>query len=292
MFWSETNRKIAEVFEGGQLPTMVYISKQGYERKKVLRSLHRHESICELLLIYRGEGSYQVEGKHYPLKEGSLIYYNQGDLHEVVSGSEQEIGSYCIGITNLQKKGLPRNYLIEKGGPYVRQTDNLFPILRSMCEQMYELEGADEEGRLVAQLQCASFIVMTSRLKSFPTVAAQRTSEEQNVLRIRDYLNQHFTENITLEMTAKDLGYSATYVSHIFKNSTGQTPIQYVIRRRVGLAQTLLISTDFSATQIATMVGYDNTNYFSTLFAKTVGMTPIRYRHLYKEEMKGTNRQS
>ncbi len=75
---------------------------------------------------------------------------------------------------------------------------------------------------------------MTSRLKSFPTVAAQRTSEEQNVLRIRDYLNQHFTENITLDMTAKDLGYSATYVSHIFKNSTGQTPIQYVIRRRVG----------------------------------------------------------
>ena len=51
--------------------------------------------------------------------------------------------------------------------------------------------------------QCASFLVATSRLESFPTVAAQRTSEEQNVLRIRDYLNQHFTENITLDMTAK-----------------------------------------------------------------------------------------
>ena len=54
----------------------------------------------------------------------------------------------------------------------------------------------DEEGRL-AQLQCASVSVMTSRLKKlFQRWLPRVTSEEQNVLRIRDYLNQHFTENI------------------------------------------------------------------------------------------------
>ena len=85
---------------------------------------------------------------------------------------------------------------------------------------------------------------------------------------------------------------SATYVSHGLKKATGMTPINYIIRRRIGLAQTMLISTDFTATQIATMVGYDNTNYFSTLFTKTVGMTPIRYRNMYLEKLRGRRDQS
>ena len=112
------------------------------------------------------------------------------------------------------------------------------------------------------------------------------------VLRIRKYLNEHFMEEVTLDMIGDALGCSATYVSHIFKKATGRTPIQYIIRRRIGHAQTLLISTDHSATRIASIVGYDNTNYFSTLFSKVVGMSPIRYREFYKEEMKGIQDQS
>ena len=99
-------------------------------------------------------------------------------------------------------------------------------------------------------------------------------------------------DEVTLEEVAEKLGYSVTYISHVFKKATGRTPIQYVIRRRIGHAQTLLISTNYSATQIAGMVGYDNTNYFSTLFSKIVGMSPTKYREFYKEEMKGHQYQS
>lgn len=292
MNWPETNQKVASAFEGGVLPTMVYINKQNYERQPVQRPLHRHESICELLLIYKGTGIYRVEDRTYPLSEGSVIYYNQGDLHEVASTTENEIGTYCIGIANLRKKGLPVNCLTEPGEPSVRQSGALFPMLQAMCEQIYELEGAGEGGKLAAQLLCASFLVLAGQMKEFPEADNHRSKEEIMVLRIRDYLNRNFTENIKLENVAKALGCSETYVSHLFKRSTGQTPVQYVIRRRIGLAQTLLISTDLSATQIATRVGYDNTNYFCTLFAKVVGMTPIRYRNFYKNEMRGMKNQS
>lgn len=292
MLWPELNRKIETEFDRGILPTMVYINKQSFERGAVRRPLHRHDSICELLLIYKGIGTYHVEDQEYPLQEGSVVYYNQGELHEVVSGTENEIGSYCIGIANLHKKGLPVNHLVKPGEPYVRQANNLFPILKSLCQQMYELETVNSEGQLAAQLLCAAFIVLAGQMEKFPSVDVQKTKTEKMVLRIRDYLNQHFTEEITLEGVGKALGCSATYVSHIFKDATGSTPIQYVIRRRIGLAQTLLISTEYPATQIATMVGYDNTNYFCTLFSKVVGMTPIRYRAFYLEEMRGMNNQS
>lgn len=292
MQFPNTNLRITSVFENGQLPTMVYINRQDYRRKTVIRPLHRHDSICEILLIYKGTGTYHVEGREYPLSEGSVIYYNQGDLHEVESEMENEIGSYCIGITNLRRKGLPLNHLTAPGEPHVRQAESLFPILQSMCEQMFELEGTNTEGKLSAQLLCATFITLTSRLEKFPVTAEAKSEEEQMVLRIRNYLNQNFTDDITLDSVAEALGCSSTYVSHVFKKATGRTPIQYVIKRRIGHAQTLLISTDYSASQIATMVGYDNTNYFSTLFSKVVGMSPTKYRQFYKEEMKGSQHQA
>lgn len=54
-----------------------------------------------------------------------------------------------------------------------------------------------------------------------------------------------------------------------------------MIRCRVGEAQNLLISTDYSATQIAAIVGYTNVNHFNAIFAKLVGLPPIRYRRKY-----------
>lgn len=136
MLWKDLNCEIASLYQGGTLPTMVYINKQRDTRSSVRRPMHRHDSICEMLLIYKGEGIYYVGDESYPLEEGSLIYYNQGDLHEVKSAGDTEIGSYCIGITNLRRKGLERNYLIEPGGVYVRQSRGRYPILKSMCQQI------------------------------------------------------------------------------------------------------------------------------------------------------------
>jgi AraC-like DNA-binding protein len=54
--------------------------------------------------------------------------------------------------------------------------------------------------------------------------------------------------------------------------------MQYIIRRRIGQAQSLLLNTGYSVTQIAAMVGYNNLNHFHCAFAKIVGMAPGRYR--------------
>ncbi len=103
MLYPDTTHRLETVFEHGRLPTLVYINKQNHTRKAIRRPLHRHDSICELLFVYQGTGTYYVNGKSYPLSEGSVIYYNQGDLHEVISETEHEIGDYCIGISNLRR---------------------------------------------------------------------------------------------------------------------------------------------------------------------------------------------
>jgi transcriptional regulator GlxA family with amidase domain len=77
-------------------------------------------------------------------------------------------------------------------------------------------------------------------------------------------------------------------MSHTFKETTGYSPIQYIMRRRIGEAQTLLITTNHSITMVANIVGYDNSSYFNKIFTKNVGMTPKRYRECYTKKQDNT----
>ncbi len=289
---TDLNHRLHDVFVNGKLPTMVYVTKQSHNRKTIRRPLHRHEFICELLLIYEGQGTYHIGEKSYALQEGSVIFYNQGDLHELENQEEKEIGDYCVGITDLHLRGLPAHCLVAPEGPYVRHSGEMFPILRSFFEQIYNLEGSGPEGELAAQLLCSSLILMSTSLETMPATFLQKRHDEKMAIDIQRYLDQHYREDISLNAVADALNCSVTHVSHIFKKSTGSTPIQYVINRRIGHAQTMLISTEYTATQIATMVGYDNTNYFSTQFSKIVGMSPARYREFYRTESKGQGDQT
>ena len=50
---TDLNRRLSDIFDSGRLPVMNYITLQNHERKTISRPLHRHESVCELLLVYK-----------------------------------------------------------------------------------------------------------------------------------------------------------------------------------------------------------------------------------------------
>ena len=279
-----------EVFEPSYFPTLVYSAKQEYGRQRHDRPMHKHDSLCELLLCYRGFGTYQVESHSYALQQGSVIFGNVGELHEVVSDYETEIGTYCFGIQNVYFRGLPLNYLVPAESSHVRASGNLFPLFESMYEQIDQLYAGNVQERLTAQLMLGTFVLLAHRLPDEPCLRVS-AANSQLAVRAKEYIDAHYTENITLESISDELGCSIPYLSHVFKDISGYSPIQYVIRRRIGLAQTWLISSDLSATQIATMVGYDNTNYFNTLFKRMVGVSPIRYRKQYLDSLRGKRNQ-
>lgn len=63
--------------------------------------------------------------------------------------------------------------------------------------------------------------------------------------------------------------------------------MQYVIRLRIGKAQGLLMYTDYPITQIAGMVGYDNSSHFNAMFTKYIGMSPGKYRKKFRSSKGG-----
>ena len=95
---------------------------------------------------------------------------------------------------------------------------------------------------------------------------------------VQEYIDHHFREPLTLQNLGDALHASPYYLSHVFKEASGYSPMQYLTRRRIGEAQNLLVETDLPIARIAEQVGYDTQNYFNLQFSKYVGMPPRKFR--------------
>ena len=134
----------------------------------------------------------------------------------------------------------------------------------------------------VAMEVCSYLLeALVAMIGQIPVMYDKQIKEQEDMecaKHIKIYLDEHYNESCSLDDMAEDLNMSTSYLAHTFKNTTGYSPGQYMIWRRIGEAQTLLITTRYPITQVSTMVGYDNTNYFSSLFKKLVEMRPKEYR--------------
>ncbi len=93
-----------------------------------------------------------------------------------------------------------------------------------------------------------------------------------------DYINNNLAADIALEGIAGAVSMSPYHFAHLFKETTGDSPHQYVIRLRVEHAKSLLRATELPVTEIAQRVGYANAGHFSSAFHRCVGFTPTQYR--------------
>lgn len=96
---------------------------------------------------------------------------------------------------------------------------------------------------------------------------------------ICNYINENYSEKITLNSIADSVGFSKYYISRLFKQHMGVTIIDYLIKVRLDKAKELLGKGEYSIKQISFMVGYSDPNYFTWSFKKYLGISPIKYRY-------------
>lgn len=102
--------------------------------------------------------------------------------------------------------------------------------------------------------------------------------ESMRVYLTKQFINKHYKDELSLEKVAEYLQLSSSYLSNLFKKETGQNFIDYVTEVRIGQAKFLLKTTDWKISEIAREVGYGDEYYFSKVFKKNVGESPLKYR--------------
>lgn len=120
--------------------------------------------------------------------------------------------------------------------------------------------------------------ISESILREILALTARYTQEVDVPLKSMAYIHRHFAENITVQTLADKENMGLTAFRAAFKKHTGVSPNTYLIDLRVQTACLYLSDTTESVSDIALRVGYTDPYYFSRIFTKKMGVSPLRYR--------------
>ena len=106
-----------------------------------------------------------------------------------------------------------------------------------------------------------------------------RNSDEQTTVKyLKEYVENNYIYDITMQEAAEEMGYSDAYFSKLFKQYFNQNFTAYLTEYRIKKAKELLGNTNNSIKDISRMVGYTDSNYFAKIFKRIVGEIPSKYR--------------
>ena len=260
-------------------PRLFSVSRTDEKASAHPRVMHAHDDLVEIVLVRGGESRYFVGGTPYDARRGDLFVFNSRVVHDEPSGPDRPVATSSLALGGLAVPGLRENTLIpEDAAPVCRLSEQQTLRLERLYDVLYdELTAGNDDG--------AHHLLMAilTLVEQFRAALAGGSVADANAFarRIKDYIDRHFAEEFSLQQMADALHVSPYYLAHVCKEATGYSPLQYVLRRRIGEAQTLLITTDLPVTRIAAQVGYDNPSHFNAQFSKAVGMPPRTFRREY-----------
>ena len=260
-------------------PRLFSVSRTDEKASAHPRVMHAHDDLVEIVLVRGGESRYFVGGTPYDARRGDLFVFNSRVVHDEPSGPDRPVATSSLALGGLAVPGLRENTLIpEDAAPVCRLSEQQTLRLERLYDVLYdELTAGNDDG--------AHHLLMAilTLVEQFRAALAGGSVADANAFarRIKDYIDRHFAEEFSLQQMADALHVSPYYLAHVCKEATGYSPLQYVLRRRIGEAQTLLITTDLPVTRIAAQVGYDNPSHFNAQFSKAVGMPPRTFCREY-----------
>ena len=126
--------------------------------------------------------------------------------------------------------------------------------------------------------QCKSYLIeLLSLLWQWRSIGANQYSEL--ILRVKQYITEHYhNKQLSLQEVSRHVGVSPSHLSKVFSQEAKQTLTEFITRTRIHKAMELLKTTNSKTFEIAYEVGYQDQHYFSNIFKKATGMTPIEFR--------------
>ena len=281
-------QQAGEIFIDEMDPTFLFIWK-GTRQKGMKASEYRSHDFLEIAYIFSGEGKYRIEDTIYTVQEGDLLIINPGDRHQSLNCPEAETPSteFFVGFSDIRIAGCKDNFLPLPDGQHIlHTTGELRQRLLRICSAMEAENAVRRQGRyfmMKAYLMQMLLLVIRERCEPMERpvgCAFESASKKYVVEQIMNYIEDHYSEKISLDQIAENMYLSPFYISRIFKSETGNAPIRYLINIRLEKAKELLEGGyEGSIQEVAAQVGYDDAYHFSKLFKKRYGISPSQARH-------------
>lgn len=250
---------------------------------------HWHDDI-EIIHIYEGSMMYEVNGNPIHLHKGDTIVVNSDQLHFGYDYQKQEC-RFEVFLFDPRILKNQYNLYKEKVRPITHSTKIeywLFTQNSTVTQYIKEyIMSLDKSGHLFENSELFLITGIINMLwgliyaNTDPQLFSETRIEDPDVAlqkQMVQYIYEHYFDNINLDEIAASASISRSKCCKIFQTYLQQSPVAFLNAYRMELSTNLLEETNHNITQIAASVGYNHLSYFSKMFQKKYGCTPLEYR--------------
>lgn len=260
---------------------------------------HSH-SFYEMVYVQSGFTLHSCSGEVRMLSTGDWFFVRPGEEHSYINAHgfniynciflEEILGSDLLALRKLP--GL--DYLLSTSWmPDPTSTDPVTfeRVLHVDMAERHSVETALEriktecENRqpgweLSAKATLLMLLIRYSRLYEAQKGSRSHATSDyyMYIYKILQYVNDHYSEDLTMADLSKVTGLSVDYMARRFKAVMNMSPSEYIRRFRIAKAMELLADESLSIAQIADLTGFSDISLFSRVFKTTVGIPPVSYR--------------
>ncbi|MBF9016586.1 MULTISPECIES: AraC family transcriptional regulator [unclassified Oceanispirochaeta] len=201
-------------------------------------------------------GNIKISFNQFHLYYAWIVKAARGDLDNLKMRAMHLVSAISQDVMTL---GIPGYNMAEKSNDFFRE--------------LLQIEEQDS-------LRIALIRIMEETVNAVAKV--QKNKLSATLINTKKYIEDHLNENLSGKEIAMAVNMSQSYLINVFKKETGLSLNDYICKMRMTRAKVLLSTTDDPITDIAYDVGFNDSNYFSTVFRKAVGHTPSTYRKLQR----------
>lgn len=234
---------------------------------------HNH-TFFHYIYVHKGNGTITINKTTMDLLPHHLYAVNPMSMHEFKAGADgfsaYEI-KFEISDKALYKKLCSLPMSINTSGHEIK---SIFQTLFNETTTK-DLYYSDIIGIKFYELVTLLFRYSEHQRNDSP----DNTPSSDKFAPVINYINQHLQEQITLQTLADTVHMESIYFLKQFKQTTGNTPMNYVRNIRISRAKNLLIHSDMNITQISAAIGFMTVHHFSSTFKTITGFSPSEYRN-------------
>ena len=257
---------------------------------------HWHEEL-EIDMVTEGRMNCLIGNDSFTLEKGDCIFINQNVMHSIhpvdnEPGCFHAIVFHPTILFNYAKTYLNTKYLL----PIVGNANLKYFIINSSYEHfkeatdyLSELVEANDKMEFGYELVsksclCRFWLLMLQKFGTTDTVNAPKETFSLSETRTKDaiiYIQDHYSEAITLDEIAAAIHVSKSECCRCFKKSLQTTPFEYLMKYRIFMASMKIrqdSGNSLSFSEVAASVGFNNVSYFNKLFKSYLKCTPSQYR--------------
>ncbi|MDR7238871.1 AraC family transcriptional regulator [Neobacillus drentensis] len=265
-----------------------------------ISEFHSHQEY-EIYFFHSGDCKYLINNRIYELQPGDIILLDGMTLHKPNPGTSspytrsmlhfsptwlQELLN-ALGIPNLLDPFKKLNNCLlrtgyDENGQFVDgRIKEIAASLEHIVEEAQQTGKKNEFLEAEVKLELVQLLLGIYKMsqKQLSQITSKKSEKELHAEEIASWINDHYKRKVSLDKIASELNLSKYYASHVFKEVTGFTVMEYVMACRLNQVKYLLeMEPNQSLTEVSQSSGFESVAHFSRFFKEKVGITPSQYR--------------